>query len=513
MLDHLQVARSPALPAHLHESSVTQSFSLIVAILSHVICSPVSFVDSVQSHATPGVLHHIPSSNKYLPLTSPYDDMAARNYTVKTHIFPGQHIRHYAHATRSSEESVFQLQAKQYIPRSNIPPSHGAITIIALPAGSFPKEILEPLWDAFLTHSKTNNFSIRSIWALDPSTQAASGVLNESIQGDDPSIHDTARDVLCMVSAFRLEMPQPIIGFGHSLGGTAMLSLATMHPRLMASMILVDPTSGPSIQWAGGMLTFAASVRPDLWPSRKAAEKHFRKGGKAMSANWDPRCLDLFLRYGLRETPTLLYPEANKVTLKTSKAQEAWSYSQPCFELMDLGPGEPLSGRLEVKYTNLAPLDDRFAIFSGMPMMRTEGIDVDEALPSIRPDVLYVFPEEGPLRSGYADKLARTGVGAGGSGGQRAGRIASETIAHAGHLVVMEKPAEVGKTVAEWLGQDVAKWAARKEVEGKERDDKSVDGKQLALSEKWMEQSFLLFQLVQQAKERSKKQGKRAAKL
>lgn len=47
------------------------------------------------------------------------------------------------------------------------------------------QEVYEPFWDDLLDASKAHGFEIRGIWAADVSNQGASGVLNESVQGDD----------------------------------------------------------------------------------------------------------------------------------------------------------------------------------------------------------------------------------------------------------------------------------------------------------------------------------------
>lgn len=76
----------------------------------------------------------------------------------------------------------------------------------------------------------------------DMSNQGASGVLNEHMQGDDrktmfdmaklytefwynlglASYFDHSRDLLLMINTFRDQMARPIVGVGHSVGGTAL---------------------------------------------------------------------------------------------------------------------------------------------------------------------------------------------------------------------------------------------------------------------------------------------------
>ncbi len=84
------------------------------------------------------------------------------------------------------------------------------------------KELYEPLWDEILEHSKTQGFGIRSIWIPDVAWQGDSGVLNERLLGNDPGWNDHARDLLHLINVKRDQMPRPIVGLGHSFGGTAL---------------------------------------------------------------------------------------------------------------------------------------------------------------------------------------------------------------------------------------------------------------------------------------------------
>ncbi len=76
--------------------------------------------------------------------------MSSQNFKIITHIIPGQHIRHYAAATKHSEEAVQYLEAKYYQPICNSSPKAGDATILLAGAASFPKELYEPLWDSLL---------------------------------------------------------------------------------------------------------------------------------------------------------------------------------------------------------------------------------------------------------------------------------------------------------------------------------------------------------------------------
>ena len=44
-------------------------------------------------------------------------------------------------------------------------------------------------------------------------------------------------------------MPPPLVGMGQSAGALAILDMAMKHPRLLAGLILMEPTIGPGLNW------------------------------------------------------------------------------------------------------------------------------------------------------------------------------------------------------------------------------------------------------------------------
>lgn len=69
---------------------------------------------------------------------------------------------------------------------------------------------------------RTLRYRIRSIWIADVAHQGTSGLLNEDLIGNDPSLADHARDLLYLINLKREDMPRPIMGIGHSMGGTSL---------------------------------------------------------------------------------------------------------------------------------------------------------------------------------------------------------------------------------------------------------------------------------------------------
>ena len=120
---------------------------------------------------------------------------------------------------------------------------------------------------------------------------------------------DHPRDLFLMVNHFRKQIKRPIIGVGHSMGGSQLVNLSLMHPRLFTSLILIDPVIQRLPSAKGNMGPAKASTnRRDRWPSRVAAEASFKRSKFYQS--WDPRVLDLWVKHGLRELPTYIHPYA-----------------------------------------------------------------------------------------------------------------------------------------------------------------------------------------------------------
>jgi pimeloyl-ACP methyl ester carboxylesterase len=272
-------------------------------------------------------------------------------------------------------------------------------------------------------------------------------------------------------------MPRPIIGIGHSMGGNNLVNLSLMHPRLLETLVLIDPVMSRTPSRTGNWGVAAASfVRRDRWPSRKVAEESFKRS-KFYQA-WDPRVLDRWIKYGLRDLPTMLYPDAQpspaatgstvtpdptevpnvsadynekEVTLTTTKHQEVFSFMRT---FHPAGPGDPPD----------KVLHPELPMFEGMespaPFYRPEPIITFHMLPFLRPTVLYVFGEFSDLSTPEArnDKMTITGTGVGGSGGAKAGKVVEVLIKDTGHLIAMEKVEETATLTADWVGKRTTEW-------------------------------------------------------
>lgn len=389
--------------------------------------------------------------------------MSSQFFRLDEHTINAAHVREFPRATATHENEVLQLAIKQYTPLDNANPQPGDITIIAAHANAFPKELYEPLWDELLQRGQELGFGIRSIWIADVVHQGMSGVLNEEKLGNDPAWLDHSRDLLHMVNTFQSQMPRPIVGVGHSMGGAQLANLALLHPRLFETMILIDPVIQGKVSVMGNVSpAFASAKRRDKWPSREEAAKSFMKS-KFYQA-WDKRVLDRWIQHGLRDVPTKLYPDATgpEVTLTTTKHQEVMTFLRPNFSAregdVDFSSAEFTLDNPKVNrrtHPDLTPYPQ-----PQEPFYRGESTIVHNQLPHVRPSVFYIFGEFSFLTDDaiIEEKMALTGSGVGGSGGRAEGRVASVMVKKAGHLIPMEKVEESADHIGKWIGEEMVRY-------------------------------------------------------
>jgi pimeloyl-ACP methyl ester carboxylesterase len=280
-----------------------------------------------------------------------------------------------------------------------------------------------------------------------------------------------------MVNQFRSQMPAPIVGIGHSLGANILCNLSLIHPRLLSTIIFLDPViqqhaSAP----VGPSPAQASTFRRDLWPTRDEAEAAFRK--QKFYQSWDPRVLDIWCKYGVRETPTVLYPDENKsVTLTTTKHQECFTFLRPSWDAMSE------DGSIIV-HPELVP-DMSPKSLNKFPFYRAEPPNTFERLGELRPSAFYIFGSESPMSTPDAQKakLELTGIGLGGSGGAKEGRVKAAVLNGIGHLVAMEASERCAKAAAGWLGQEVKRFEAERKCYTKWAKQNLIT--KTTLSEEW----------------------------
>ncbi|KAJ4524530.1 hypothetical protein HRR75_000119 [Exophiala dermatitidis] len=218
-----------------------------------------------------------------------------------------------------------------------------------------------------------------------------------------------------------------------------------------AALVLIDPviqTENPSKTYAP-----AATYRRDLWPSRQEAAEKF--AASKFYQTWDPRVLQEWSEYGLRELPTAMYPDRGTspeppVTLTTPKAQEVFSYLRPkYYGSPDIPPEEDWA-----VYGDIHPDD-----VEDYPFYRPEPAQTFRRLPELKPPVLYIFGAKSELATPdlRRKKMETTGSGIGGSGGQKNGKV-EEVVLDCGHLVPLERVKECADAAARFSVSEVTRW-------------------------------------------------------
>ncbi|KAK4233047.1 peroxisomal membrane protein LPX1 [Achaetomium macrosporum] len=403
----------------------------------------------------------------------------SQHYRVVEHTIKCHHSREYVTATVNGDADKPRLAVKQYLPLDNPNPQPGDVTIIGAHANGFPKELYEPLWDDLHKRAAKSGIRIRSIWIADMWNQGQSGILNEKILGNDPSWWDHSRDLMNLINQKQDEMPHPLVGIGHSMGGAQLTLLALSHPRLFRSLILLDPVI--TLSNSGVRPAIASTNRRDLWDSRASAASKFAQS-KFYRA-WDPRVFNLWITHGLRDLPTELYPSSSlekeeegkekRVTLATTKHQELFTFLRPTYR------SEPYA----------LPDYDRPTVWKeqhpGYPFYRPEPLYAFDRLPELRPTVLYVFGAESDLSTPEERraKMERTGTGLGGSGGAKKGRV-REVVLDCGHLVAMERVPQCAEAIAGFLDGELQLWKKEKMVFEERR--RGADRKEvMMIDERW----------------------------
>ncbi|CAG8729185.1 1446_t:CDS:2, partial [Dentiscutata heterogama] len=123
---------------------------------------------------------------------------------------------------------------------------------------------------------------------------------------------DFAQDILQLIDEAKIQ--KPIIGIGHSLGGTCMLMAEIFRPGTFSSILVIEPILRPISCKLGVLEGTIVTKRRDRWPNRETAHANFSMNKFFQS--WDPEMLNLYVQYGLYELPS------GETTLKCPKNQE-----------------------------------------------------------------------------------------------------------------------------------------------------------------------------------------------
>ncbi|KAI0655356.1 Alpha/beta hydrolase fold-1 [Cubamyces menziesii] len=184
----------------------------------------------------------------------------------------------------------------------------------------------------------TTAFTIVEAWSMDSPNHGRAAVMNDHLlQAFPGGVAGTqwARAVNLFLKSGLIAPGTTVAAIGHSAGACILVQATDGHPLdrpPFSSLIMVEPPMiTPEMLKRGReenapliRAVDAARARKDIWPSRAAAKEWFAK--RYPWRRWDPRALDLYVEYGLRDLPSATYPDKQGVTLATTRVQEVGGY-------------------------------------------------------------------------------------------------------------------------------------------------------------------------------------------
>ncbi|KAL8994309.1 MAG: hypothetical protein Q9169_005682 [Polycauliona sp. 2 TL-2023] len=396
--------------------------------------------------------------------------MSTEFWTVNEHIIPASSVRGFSRGAKDDGRAPLRLAVKHYIPKER--QDHpNPLTIIMAHGVASSKESYEPFFDELL-HT---GLPIRAVWAMDIAHHGASYLLNQDLLGDEPHWSDSSRDMYKMIDYFHEQMPSPIVGISQSWGVVTISMLAAFHPRLFSAIIAMEPMVGSTYRLdtkdgGGGDGTTKQKTRlfvnrKDTWPSRDAARKHLM--ANPYYRLYDPRVFERVMQYDLHDIPSPSsslsnsnsnsHPTTTPVTLTTPKTMELYTI---------LRADPPLKNHPQAPdHITKTPAD---TIIPGF--YRGERSAFINTLPSLLPPVLYVWGAlSGYARIDYSSLIVeRTGIGHGGNGGVKGGKVKEVEVEGAHHAVPLEKPAAAAEAMAPWVRGCMGVWEEEARGRGRE---------------------------------------------
>ncbi len=111
-------------------------------------------------------------------------------------------------------------------------------------------------------------------------------------------------------TALEKRITRPLVGIGHSFGGTITLYMAVQFPHLFRQIILLDPIMFPPLVvrylcimrhlglWKRSKLVQTTISRVNAWENEEQALAYFNS--KRLYQNWQPEVLQLFIKHALK---------------------------------------------------------------------------------------------------------------------------------------------------------------------------------------------------------------------
>lgn len=196
--------------------------------------------------------------------------------------------------------------------------------------------------------------------------------------------------------------------------------------------------------------------------------------------------LNLWIEYGLRDLPTTIYPKSpysdssqTAVTLKTTKHQEVFTFLRPKFDSLGSDGAQVANIRTHPEMNALNPYQ----------FYRPEPASAFRNLPYLRPSVLYIFGGQSQMSASEFRKLKleMTGIGIGGSGGAKEGRVKEIVFGDVGHLVPMCAVNGCAQAAVEWLAPEMRRWREQ-EAEFQQDWERIEKKEKVVVCEEWKKQ-------------------------
>ncbi|CAG8658486.1 8604_t:CDS:2, partial [Dentiscutata erythropus] len=212
------------------------------------------------------------------------------------------------------KDGHLRIAANSYVTASICTKNDSKISLIFAHATGFHKELWNPIIK--ILHERRHRWNGGDMWALDCSNHGDSAMLNQDVLPDKFVCSDYSRDILQLIDKAKIQ--KPIIGIGHSIGGTSMLKAETIRPGTFASILTLEPIVKPIIVREFEIQETKVKNRRERWPDRKSA--HISFNTNEFFKSWNPEILNLYVQYGLYELPS------GEVALKCSKIQELYTF-------------------------------------------------------------------------------------------------------------------------------------------------------------------------------------------
>ncbi|KAK7208597.1 Alpha/Beta hydrolase protein [Myxozyma melibiosi] len=216
-----------------------------------------------------------------------------------------------------------QIVVNRYSPPN---PHPDGITLFFLHCTGYQKEV----WEETIARVFESDIPIREAIAYDWVGHGDSAVLNEQKLGSAARWTDGGRDLLQVIA--QLDIPQPIVAVGHSMGGSHVLSAGYMHPSLFKGLIAIEPIAHPfSLATITTQICSLLVHMPDQFPDRQSAIS-FLKSTQARS--FDPAVLNRLIECSFYDTKSKSGEPV--VKLKSCAAQQVAIYQDSPDSLEEL---------------------------------------------------------------------------------------------------------------------------------------------------------------------------------